>query len=400
NELEGNIDEVRIWNVERSQLQIRLNMHLTLLGVESGLIAYYQFNDDQPAGTPLGVKDVLNSKNGTTQGHSTYVLSQVAVAQGISHSININDPGNYTFGDTGLDIGFGAAPFGDVVVSTLLDLPYNTPESETEIEHKYWIVNNYGALNESLAAIVTCHFSDTAFLMNQESLYTLHKRASTDFGAWESTITPATLISNVTGHKYLTFSGVDEFSQLFPTLPTVSLQHNTWIFEAQNQNTDSCLLSWKSPLEEDLQYFELERGASPQGLERFIQVGTQHSYQLSELKQSSYYRVKQVHLDGRVSWSPILYLEAKGDQATFDIVVYPNPFIEQLTIRSDANSGSDKFYVDLINQQGFKLFERAGEDLAQLNQGLNDFIPHLPSGSYILRFRRGGFKQYKKIIKR
>ncbi len=40
----GLLDEVRIWNVGRSAIEIRENMHTTLVGNESGLVAYYQFN--------------------------------------------------------------------------------------------------------------------------------------------------------------------------------------------------------------------------------------------------------------------------------------------------------------------------------------------------------------------
>ncbi len=40
----GKLDEVRFWNVERTQQQISDNMHTELNGNESGLVAYYQFN--------------------------------------------------------------------------------------------------------------------------------------------------------------------------------------------------------------------------------------------------------------------------------------------------------------------------------------------------------------------
>jgi len=42
--LDGLIDEVRIWNVERTAAQILANYNKELLGNESGLAAYYKFN--------------------------------------------------------------------------------------------------------------------------------------------------------------------------------------------------------------------------------------------------------------------------------------------------------------------------------------------------------------------
>ncbi len=41
----GKIDEVRIWNTARTQAQIQDNMNVCLAGNESGLVAYYKFND-------------------------------------------------------------------------------------------------------------------------------------------------------------------------------------------------------------------------------------------------------------------------------------------------------------------------------------------------------------------
>ena len=47
--LNGQMDEVRVWNVTRSTDEIRANMHSELLGNETGLVAYYKF--DTGAGT-------------------------------------------------------------------------------------------------------------------------------------------------------------------------------------------------------------------------------------------------------------------------------------------------------------------------------------------------------------
>ena len=51
NLLEGKLDEVRIWNTARTASQIRDNMCRTLTGNESGLVAYYNF--DNTSGTVL-----------------------------------------------------------------------------------------------------------------------------------------------------------------------------------------------------------------------------------------------------------------------------------------------------------------------------------------------------------
>jgi hypothetical protein len=54
----GDLDEVRIWNVARTQAQIQNTMHQTLVGNEAGLVAYWRF--DEGSGT--------NATDSTTNG--------------------------------------------------------------------------------------------------------------------------------------------------------------------------------------------------------------------------------------------------------------------------------------------------------------------------------------------
>jgi hypothetical protein len=42
---DGDIDEVRIWNIARTREQIQNDMHWELSGSEPGLVAYYKFNE-------------------------------------------------------------------------------------------------------------------------------------------------------------------------------------------------------------------------------------------------------------------------------------------------------------------------------------------------------------------
>ncbi|NBU47995.1 MAG: LamG domain-containing protein, partial [Flavobacteriales bacterium] len=42
----GNIDEVRIWNIARTEQEIQLNMNFLLPTTQPGLLAYYKFNNN------------------------------------------------------------------------------------------------------------------------------------------------------------------------------------------------------------------------------------------------------------------------------------------------------------------------------------------------------------------
>lgn len=63
----GRIDEVRIWNTERTQAGIRAAKHNTLTGSEPGLVAYYRFDEATAAlAAPTGSGPALTGYNMTT----------------------------------------------------------------------------------------------------------------------------------------------------------------------------------------------------------------------------------------------------------------------------------------------------------------------------------------------
>ncbi|MFZ4058434.1 MAG: LamG-like jellyroll fold domain-containing protein [Ferruginibacter sp.] len=70
----GKIDEVRVWNTTRTLSEIQTAMNGTLLGNESGLVAYYHFNDNSRSGQNRTVTNFCTTTgsvlNGTTFGNT------------------------------------------------------------------------------------------------------------------------------------------------------------------------------------------------------------------------------------------------------------------------------------------------------------------------------------------
>ena len=82
----GRIDDVRIWNVARTEAEIRDAMHKQLAGSESGLVAYYRFN--QNAGTT--VPDLTaNHHDGTLMDGATWTSSTFPCADAMADSANL-----------------------------------------------------------------------------------------------------------------------------------------------------------------------------------------------------------------------------------------------------------------------------------------------------------------------
>ena len=68
---QGRIDDVRVWNVERSQAQIQSNLNTELTGSETGLVAYYTFNQGMPGGNNSTITSILDKTVNTYHGSFT-----------------------------------------------------------------------------------------------------------------------------------------------------------------------------------------------------------------------------------------------------------------------------------------------------------------------------------------
>ena len=65
----GSVDELRLWNVARTAQQIQTSMSMELTGAETGLIAYYNFNQGIPNGNNTSlttITDVTGRGNNAT----------------------------------------------------------------------------------------------------------------------------------------------------------------------------------------------------------------------------------------------------------------------------------------------------------------------------------------------
>ncbi|MEE9167479.1 MAG: LamG-like jellyroll fold domain-containing protein, partial [Candidatus Neomarinimicrobiota bacterium] len=76
NYMNGFIDEVRIWNVARSQTEIQRGMSSRLQGNETGLVGYWRFDESTGTTTYDGTP---NGNHGTLNGGATFVASDAPI---------------------------------------------------------------------------------------------------------------------------------------------------------------------------------------------------------------------------------------------------------------------------------------------------------------------------------
>ena len=83
---DGRMDEVRVWNVVRTEAEIRDAMHKQLAGSESGLVACYQFNTN--AGT-VALDLTANANTGTLVNGPLWTNSTIPCAYAIADRTNL-----------------------------------------------------------------------------------------------------------------------------------------------------------------------------------------------------------------------------------------------------------------------------------------------------------------------
>ena len=129
NFFEGVMDEVRIWNTERTIEEIKNFSHRELSGSESGLLAYYNFNDKVSYGLNSGsttVTDVTgNGYNGTavnmtlTGTTSNFITSRDYFINGLMKSLPVSNVATSGSGYARIEPSTASAPSDSFIASDL-----------------------------------------------------------------------------------------------------------------------------------------------------------------------------------------------------------------------------------------------------------------------------------------
>lgn len=166
-------------------------------------------------------------------------------------------------------------------------------------------------------------------------------------------------------------------------------------------NDKSVLLKWITAQELNNSHFEVERSFNNNDfktlglvLDGFTNNGSGKSYQYkdnsAELngKTIAYYRLKQIDIDGKATYSKVLVvrMQAKVDVS---MQVSPSPFVENLNVRFAATENGQA-QVRIINSNGQTMLSKQSSIMKGYNNIQVDGLKGLAAGMYIAQLIMNG----------
>lgn len=209
--MDGDLDEVRIWNIARTISEIRENMNSPLSGSESGLVSYFQFNEGQGTITHDFISGNIGTLTNMTE--NNWVNSVIPFGAGAVNSQIVSTIGNVDFINTDFTADFTAKTGTDTIVVARIDtIPNITPATvDTVYDSQYWVVNDFG--NGTFTANLSFTIAEdlTPDDENNPSNIRLYGRVVTSHHNDWTLITPANIVDATSNTA--TFIDVSSFGQ-------------------------------------------------------------------------------------------------------------------------------------------------------------------------------------------
>ncbi len=191
----------------------------------------------------------------------------------------------------------------------------------------------------------------------------------------------------------------DEFVAAFGILPV------EWLFWEAKIYESYVALHWATSTEVNSSHFEIERsydGKNFSAIANQLSAGNtsdiqQYSFRDTQpIAGTSYYRLKQVDLDGTVDYTPIIevYYQPIGSSS---LKVYPTHIKDRITVSSNAE------HPESLNLEIFSIGGQAVLTQQHLvGQGYHEWhinISHIPIGIYYYKISNSGSQTTGKLIK-
>ncbi|HTE25669.1 T9SS type A sorting domain-containing protein [Flavitalea sp.] len=163
-----------------------------------------------------------------------------------------------------------------------------------------------------------------------------------------------------------------------------------------NLQGSGVVLNWTSELESMASHYGVEKSGDGKN---FNTIGTvkaagnsanplKYSFDDKNFAGTGYYRLKLVDLDGKNSYSKVVYVNG-GSGASTTLSVFPNPFRSDVQLK--GINASD------VNKNNIRVFNVAGKEVSYSVTGANSIAidANLPKGVYILQVKDLRYKLVK-----
>jgi len=166
-------------------------------------------------------------------------------------------------------------------------------------------------------------------------------------------------------------------------------------------------LNWATASEQNSAHFEVQRGTDGVQFKSIGQLAaagnsqTAKAYQYFDaapVRPISYYRLKQVDLDGRTTYGPVAVVQLAGAATAPPLAFFPNPVADQATLQWDAPVAGPTRWR-LTSTTGQVVHEGALE----AQQGANSQFIDLRScaaGSYVLSVEAAGQPLQRRLVQK
>jgi len=166
------------------------------------------------------------------------------------------------------------------------------------------------------------------------------------------------------------------------------------------QNNRHVLLKWQTATEQNSAYFEVEK--SQDGI-RFTSLAnvnaagnsqSEKNYYYTDnnpAKGNNFYRLKQVDLDRRFTYSPVIRVSNNGSKLTFSLS--PNPAKDAVNII--YNGGREQVSITIYDAQGKLVKQRTAKNDSPIIVSIQE----LKAGMYFIHLSDGEIVQKGKFVK-
>lgn len=372
---DGNIDEVRYWNVARTQTEIRENMNKKLTGSESGLVGYWRLDGT----TGNSASDDAGSNNGNLRNTPTRTLSAAPIGDDSDYL--------YTNSWAGQSLTL-TSPEGDqMTVSNVAGSPDGiaiyrvdeTPNASAGIsgiggnEHYYGIWKANGGT--SYTATYGYGGNDGYESGVPDTDLRVYSRSHNVITSWSAVSYSLDQVS-----KTITATGLSTEFMLGSSSGGIALPIELLDFHA-SMTSNGVDVEWTTATEINNDFFLIERSSDLGNWEAIATVAGQGNsnvpveYSLIDPTPNpghNYYRLVQYDFDGKSETFPsVAVLNKSDDGELVDPSIFPNPSRGVLQVVA-PNNGELKVY-DLTGKLVLTQKVEAGGnvlDVSQLSKGV------------------------------